>query len=267
MAADRVELLRSPIEARWRLQRGASLSIVTRAALPAPMLDLAVGSWHVAVNGAYGNGLPADRRFTVMSLVDASSTGGYADNQGLAHTKLFNRGGAPVGGGRLDVTALNGWSDWDAPGYLEKSAVTNGTVEETSAVNPTDGGELQHNLYWARYQRPGSSGRYPFEATAYGGSRTWERWRQDVLLGPTQPQVYQFDDRTQWGLRAEQSFSAAPGGRAVLATAGVTVQHDNASTRQANTENRVIPARTTTWTRDLTYTSVFVRRSGRWLRA
>jgi outer membrane cobalamin receptor len=125
MAADRIELLRSPIESRYGdFNRGASLSIVTRSGLAAPMLDLAIGSFGTwRVNGAYGNGLPADRRFTLMSLVDANGTGGYADNQGLVHTKLFNRGGLPLGEGRLDLTALNGWSDWDAPGYLEKSAV------------------------------------------------------------------------------------------------------------------------------------------------
>jgi hypothetical protein len=67
---------------------------------------------------------------------------------------------APVGSGDLSFTAQNGWSEWDAPGYLDKALLLTRAVDKRDDVNPTDGGNLQHNLFSVRY-RVGANAKRP----------------------------------------------------------------------------------------------------------
>jgi hypothetical protein len=59
-----------------------------------------------------------------------------------------------------------------------------------------------------------------------------------VLLAPAQPQVRQTDERTTWGLRAEQTWGQFIGGRPLLFTAGVALHRAGAAPRQAHTTLR-----------------------------
>jgi outer membrane receptor protein involved in Fe transport len=236
---DRVELVRGPIEARYGdFNRGGTLNLVVRDGVSQPALAASGGSfgtWNVT--GEYGNLRTAERTVSLYSVVGTQGTGGYADNQDRWHNRLFNRVLVPLPVGDLTLTALNGWSRWNAPGYLDKAAVVGGAVDERAAVNPTDGGRLQHNLLAVRY-RAGAQRARPFEATAHVGTRDWQRWRQDALLGPTQPQVQQVDDRTTWGFRADQTWGQFVGARPLLVSLGAAVHRADAATRQARTELR-----------------------------
>ena len=233
---DRVELVRGPIETRYGdFNRGGTLNLVTRNGAARPSVTAsagAYGSWNAG--GEIGNYAAGTKRVSVYSNLGSQGSDGYADNQGLWHTRLFNRIMVPVGSGDLSFTAQNGWSEWDSPGYLDKAALLSDAADDRDAVNPTDGGELQHNLYSLRY-RVGASAARPLEATFYVGARDWTRWRQDVLLGPTQAQVRQTDDRTTWGYRVEQSWGGLLADRPVLFTVGSALQRADAATQQART--------------------------------
>ena len=236
---ERVELVRGPVEARFGdFNRGATLNFVTRDGVANPLVSLAggqYGTWNVT--GVAGNYAPGARRPSFYTQAGTQGTGGYADNQDLWHNRLFNRVIVPMPVGDLTFTAQNGWSEWDAPGYLDRAAVESGAVGRQSAVNPTDGGRLQHNLYALRY-RAGAASSRPFEATFHVGARDFLRFRHDVLLGPTQPQVRQTDDRVTWGYRVEQTWGHVLRGMPLLFTAGTSLQRADAETRQARTLNR-----------------------------
>ena len=233
---ERVELVRGPIETRYGdFNRGGTLNIVTRDGVARPAVTASggsYGSW--SVEGEFGNYRTGTRAISIYSNFGSQGSGGYADNQDLWHNRLFNRVVVPMKQGDVSFTALNGWTDWNAPGYLDKAAVIAGTADERDAVNPTDGGELQHNLYSARYRVGAAAGR-PFEATVYVGNRDWTRWRHDVLLGATQTQVRQTDDRTSWGYRVEQTWGGLLGGRPLLLAVGSALQRADAATKQART--------------------------------
>lgn len=240
---DRVELVRGPIESRYGdFNRGGTLNVVTRDGVQRPSLTASggsYGSW--SAEGEYGNYSPGARRISVYSNLGTQGSAGYAENQSLWHNRLFNRVMVPVGPGDLSVTTQNGWTEWDAPGYLDKADLMSEAVDARDDVNPTDGGDLQHNLYAARYRVGASAGR-PFEATVYVGNRDWTRWRQDVLLGPTQTQVQQTDDRTTWGYRIEQTWGRVLAGRPLLLAAGSALRRADASTQQARTVLRDLVA-------------------------
>lgn len=233
---DRVELVRGPIETRYGdFNRGGTLNIVTRDGIASPSVSASggsYGSWNV--EGEYGNYDTGRRRVSFYSTAGTQGTGGYADNQNLWHNRIFNRVLVPVGRGDLSFTSQNGWTEWDAPGYLDKAAVKSGAVDARDDVNPTDGGNLQHNLFSARYRVGAAAGR-PFEATVYVGARDWRRWRHDVLIGPTTAQVRQTDDRTTWGYRVEQTWGRYVGNRPLLFSVGSALQRADASTVQART--------------------------------
>jgi outer membrane receptor protein involved in Fe transport len=227
--------VRGPIETRYGdFNRGGTLNVVTRNGVARPSITASGGShgsW--SADGEYGN-YSGERRVSVYSNLGTQGTRGYAENQGLWHNRFFNRVIVPVGRGDLSFTAQNGWSEWDSPGYLDKAALLTGAVDERDDVNPTDGGELQHNLYSARYRVGANAGR-PLEGTFYVSARDWTRWRQDVLLGPTQAQVRQTDDRTTWGYRIEQTWGRVFGTGPLLVTVGSALQRADASTQQART--------------------------------
>jgi outer membrane receptor protein involved in Fe transport len=236
---ERVELVRGPIEARYGdFNRGGTLNVVTRDGVSRPSITASGGSYAAwNASGEYGNYRAGSGRPAIYSHASTQGTGGYADNQELWHHRLFNRLLVPLRRGDLTFTALNGWSEWGAPGYLDRAAVQRGEVGARHAVNPTDGGRIQHNLFSLRY-RAGAGVSRPLEATFYAGSRDWNRWRQDVLLGPTQPQVRQTDERTSWGYRVEQTWGQFVGRRPLLFTVGTALHRADAETGQARTVRR-----------------------------
>jgi outer membrane receptor protein involved in Fe transport len=237
-ALERVELVRGPIDARYgEFNRGGTLNFVTRDGVARSSVVVGggtYGSWNLA--GDYGN-FRSPGRGSVYSHADGGGSQGSADNQDQWRSHLFNRAVIPLRRGDLSFTAQNGWSRWNAPGYLAKTDVVAGLAKESDAANPTDGGRLQHNLYAVRY-RVGASAARPFEATLFLANRSWTRWRHDVLLGPAQPQVRQTDSRVTWGYRVEQTWGHFVGARPLLFTAGTTRERIDAETKQARTLRR-----------------------------
>ena len=241
----RVELVRGPLDARYGdFHRGGSVNFVTRDGVARPSLTLVGGSFGTARGAlSYGNYRPGEARLSIYSNVEGYHAGGYADNQQVEHFKTFNKLHRPAGAGDLTLTLQGYWANWDAPSYLDRDLVLSGAIDEKAAVNPTDGGE-QHNQLGALRYRRGVDGLDPFAATVYVVSREWTRYRSDFLLGPTQLQTHQFDDRTSYGARVEKNFGRALFGRPSRFLVGAAGQRDDAQTAQDATRERVVVTHT-----------------------
>ena len=238
-AVERIELVRGPLDARYGdFNRGASVNFVTRDGVDRPSISIGTGSFgSLRLAGTYGNGAASAGRPSVYTSFDASTTGGYADNQGLKSFRTFHKVRVPFGRSDLSLALLTFWSRWDAPSYLSLNALNAGTTAVTAAVNPTDGGNQDNELVYARYRHLGGT---PNElaVTGYVGHMTWQRYRSDFLISPTQTQVHQVDQRTRLGYRAEKAFGGLLATRRSQFVVGSTLHHDDAATQQDNTVRR-----------------------------
>lgn len=240
-AIERVELVRGPMEARFGdFDRGASVNDVIREGIAHPSVSISGGSYgerRAAVT--YGNADPGVRKTTFLINADAGSNDGYSENQKIDHVRLFGKVVVPIGESDLSFSALRYTSDWDAPSYLDLDLIRRGEIDDQEAVNPTDGGELEQTLLWAKF-RHGAGGSSPLTFLVYGGKRDWLRYRSDFLISPTTTQVRQADQRTTIGYRLEKSLGLDLGGRPLLILVGTTLQRDDAGTKQDQTVNRAI---------------------------
>ena len=238
---DRIELIRGPLDARYGdFNRGASVNYVTKDAVVRPSLALTVGSfesWRTA--GTYGWARPGGHGLSFYSTIDGHRTGGYSDAQELKHFKSFHKLRIPFGTSDLSVTASTFWSEWDAPSYLDLAQLKSGAISDKDAVNPTDGGNQNTQLFSARY-RHGASTPNEFSATVYARHLDWRRFRSDFLISPTQTQVRQLDSRVTLGYRVEKNVGHTLFGRRSMFLAGTTLHRDDADTSLANTLNREV---------------------------
>ena len=233
---DRVELVRGPIETRCDsdFNRGGTLNLVTRNGVARPSVTAsagAYGSWNAG--GEIGNYAADARRVSVYSNLGTQGSAGMrtirVSGTTVSSTASWCLSAAATCRSPLRMVGRSGTRrDTSTKPRCSQMLPT------TATVNPTDGGALQHNLYSLRY-RVGASAARPLEATFYVGARDWTRWRQDVLLGPTQAQVRQTDDRTTWGYRVEQSWGGLLADRPLLFTVGSALQRADAATPQART--------------------------------
>ncbi len=234
-----VELVRGPLDARYGdFHRGASVNFVTRDGIPRPELSVAAGSYgSFRAGGTFGNYLP-DRKVSVFLSAEGQTTNGYADNQQVKYFKGLGKVYAPFGRSDLTFTAQGYWADWEAPSYLDLALLKGGNLDDKAAVNLTDGGDQDNQLLYVRYRR--DPGPHQLAVTVHGGHRKWRRWRSDFLLGPTQLQTAQLDDRTLWGFRAEKTFGHNLFGRPSMFLVGTALQRDDAETRIDATRERTV---------------------------
>ena len=236
---DRIELIRGPLDARYGdFNRGASVNYVTKDAVvrPSAMLNVGTfGSWRGA--GTFGWAPSGGQGPSFYSTIDGHRTGGYADQQGLEHFKSFHKVRIPFGANDLSFTASTFWSEWEAPSYIDLALLESGAIDDEDAVNPTDGGDQNSQLFSARY-RHGAESPDELSATFYARRLDWQRFRSDFLISPTQTQVQQTDERWTLGYRVEKNVGHKLFGRPSMFVAGTTLHRDDANTRIANTLNR-----------------------------
>jgi outer membrane receptor protein involved in Fe transport len=256
---DRIELVRGPLDARYGdFNRGASINFVTRETVARPSLTLSggsFGSWQAA--GTYGRS-GGEGRPSFYTTFDGHRTGGYSDNQGLKHVKTFHKLRLPFGKHDLAFVGSTFWTEWDAPSYIDASLLRNGTIGDKDAVNPTDGGGQNSQLFYVRY-RHGANTPGELAATAYVRRSEWRRFRSDFLISPTQTQVRQLDDRVTFGYRAEKFVGHTLFGRPSMFVVGTTLHRDDAETRQASTLNREVARLTDDVPELLTSVGVFAQ--------
>lgn len=232
---ERIELIRGPFDIRYGdFHRGGSVNFVTRDGVAHPSVSLAAGSWgELRALATYGNHDPENRKVSLFANVDLRNSDGYNDNQNVEYFRTYNKLWIPLGeASDLSIAGLYFDSRWDAPSYLDRNLVRSGAVDDQDAVNPTDGGDVQHGLLYARLRMGTES---PLTATVYAASRDWTRFRSDFLISPTTTQVRQIDERGIWGYRVEKSFGFSLAGTPAVFLVGTTLQQDDAETKQDRT--------------------------------
>jgi outer membrane receptor protein involved in Fe transport len=232
---ERVELIRGPFDIRYGdFHRGGSVNFVTREGVAHPSVALSTGSFgELRGLATYGNYDPDVRKVSVFANVDLRNTDGYSDNQNIEYFRTYDKVLIPLGeNSDLSVAGLYFDSQWDAPSYLDRDLVRSGQLDDQDAVNPTDGGDLQHGLLYTRL-RVGAD--HPLTATLYGAVRDWTRFRSDFLISPQTTQVRQIDSRTIWGYRVEKTFGFSLAGSPGVLFFGTTLQRDDAETQQDRT--------------------------------
>ena len=240
-SVDRIELIRGPLDARYGdFNRGASINYVSKDIIARPSLALNIGSfgaWRAA--GTYGWSPSGANGPSFYSSVDGHRIGGYSDRQGLEHFKSFSKFSLPFGTNDIAVTAATFWSEWEAPSYIDRALLENGTLDDQQAVSQTDGGGQNSELFSVRYRRAPATPN-ELSATFYARRLDWQRFRSDFLISPTQTQVHQTDKRWTYGYRVEKSIGHRLFGRPSMFVAGTTLQRDDADTRIANTLDRTL---------------------------
>ena len=235
----RLELIRGPLDARYGdFNRGASVNYVTKDVVARPSVALNLGTfgtWRAA--GTYGWSQAGGRGMSFYSTVDGHHTDGYSDEQALGHVKSFHKLRIPFGSSDLSFTASTFWSKWDAPSYIDLALLKSGAIDDKDAVNPTDGGNQNSQLFSVRYRHAAGTPN-ELSATGYVRHLDWRRFRSDFLISPTQTQVRQLDDRITLGYRVEKNVGHTLFGRQSMFVAGTTLHRDDAETSIANTRNR-----------------------------
>lgn len=234
-AIERVELIRGPFNARYGdFHRGGSLSFVTKQRISHPSVDLSVGSFGTTRAAfTYGRD-PGDSGLPFFTTLDGYRTESYSDNSDLYRVNSYSKLLIPHGQNSLSLAATIFTSEWDAPSYLDLALIKSGAISDKSIINPTDGGNLDSQMFYAMYRgNGGTSGEW--SATVHGYHREWDRWRHDQLISPATLQLHQNDKRLTIGTRIEKNFGAPLMGRPSLLLAGVAVQRDDAQTQQERT--------------------------------
>jgi len=241
-AIERIELIRGPFNARYGdFHRGGSLNFVTKPRISRSSLDVAGGSFGTArttltygrdPDSDSGSGLP------FFTTLDGYRTNSYSDNSDLYRINSYSKLLVPLGRNNLSLVGSFFKSKWDAPSYLDLALIKSGAISDKSFINPTDGGNLDSQLFYTTYGGGGGTSG-DWSATLHGYHRVWDRWRHDQLISPATTQLHQEDERLTIGARIEKNFGAALFGRPSLLLAGVALQRDDAETHQERTLLRV----------------------------
>ncbi len=202
---DRFVLTRGPFDVRVGAHAlGGSLQITTRDRPPSGAV-LTGGSFDFGRGlGVFTSGSGAVTGY--VSLL-GSTTSGYRDNADLDQINTFNKILFPMAGGTGSVRLQIYSNDYNAPGFIRRDLVENGTLSPRAAVNPTDGGNtgLQNLVF--NYREKSDQ---PFTANAYIVHTDSERFSTRLATVPVSPndprQFLQTDDRVTFGGALEKYF-------------------------------------------------------------
>ena len=238
---DSFELTRGPFDVRAGPFALAGSAHYTTADEPDSGVLAKGGSFGYA-RGAAVFGFDAGEVKGYGSLV-ASTVDGYRDNAGWDQYNTFNKFLFPMLDGTASVRFQLYDSDFESPGFINRTRIQNGTLNEKQARNPTDGGsdEMQNLVF--NYKEKGDQ---PFTANAYVvhndytriSSRAGQPAGPGAITDPTIPvpgntknvQFLTEDDRVTYGGKIEKySRADLPAGMGIDLLVGAGVQVDDAS--------------------------------------
>ena len=131
-------LHRGPFNPRFgNFALGGSVDIVTASTMPTG-LSLAGGTDDYGrLLASYGFGKNDVNGYLTF---EARDTGGYRDNSSLRALNTFDKITFPMAGGTGAFRVSYYHADYDAPGYLDRALVRNGSLDERAVINKDDGG-------------------------------------------------------------------------------------------------------------------------------
>ncbi|MDQ6799669.1 MAG: TonB-dependent receptor plug domain-containing protein [Acidobacteriota bacterium] len=257
---ERVELIRGPFNARYGdFHRGGSLNFVTKTHIARPSVDMAVGSFGtLRTTLTYGRDPGDGSRLPFFTTFEGYRTNSYSHHSDLYRLNSYSKLVIPRGQNDISLSGAFFGSKWDAPSYLDVTQIRSGAISDRGVINPTDGGDLHSQLFYAAYHGNNGSPN-DWSATLYGNHRNWNRWRHDLLISPSTLQLHQFDSRITIGTRVEKNFGASLLGRPSLLLAGFAAQRDDASTQQQRTILRKVATNVDNIDELLTNSAVYVQ--------
>ncbi len=170
-----------------------------------------------------------------------SSTSGYRDNADLDIANVFGKIVFPLAGGTASLRAQVFTDDFGAPGFLNLARVKNGTLDPRTAVNPSDGGNVDMRNLAFNYR---SDGDQPLTATAYVVDSKIDRYSSRFTTDPFNPdgagQALQVDDRLSIGGSVDKYFLRdLPGDMGIGWLVGAGVKHEDVESARFETRRRV----------------------------
>lgn len=190
-----------------------------------------------------GSGIYAFDSGALSGYVSAvgSTTSGYRDNADLDIANLFGKAVFPLAGGTASLRAQIFADDFGAPGFLNRARVENGTLDPRTAVNPTDGGNVDMRNLVFNYR---SDGDQPLTANAYVVDSRIDRYSSRFTTDPFDPdgagQALQVDDRLAVGGSVDKYFLIdLPGDMAAAWLVGAGVKFEDVESERYETRRRV----------------------------
>lgn len=107
-----------------------------------------------------------------FTTLDGYRTESYSDNSDLYRVNSYSKLLIPHGQNSFSLAATIFTSEWDAPSYLDLALIESGAISDKSIINPTDGGNLDSQMFYAAYRgQGGTSGEWsPFTGITASGT-------------------------------------------------------------------------------------------------
>jgi outer membrane receptor protein involved in Fe transport len=175
------------------------------------------------------------------TALESDTTGGYRDNEDAQRINSFSKVTFPMltGVGSLRFQFFS--SNWDSPGYINRSLVQSGALSPTAAVNPTDGGNKTEENGSFNFNQGTADDSFTFNAYVIHDLFRRYRDRDTLPDSPTNPpdQGMQADNRTTTGFNAEKYWEfTLPNSMTADLMVGTGIQFDFVQANEYDTLNR-----------------------------
>lgn len=235
---ERFVLTRGPFDVRAGANAlGGSLQVTTLDKATTGVA-LAAGSFdYQRASGIYA--FNSENLSGYVSLV-GSSTSGYRDNADVDLVNGFGKLVFAAPGGTASLRAQVFSDEFGAPGFLNRALVENGTLNPRTAVNPTDGGNVDMWNIAFNYR---SDGYEPLTVNAYVVDTKLDRFSSRFTTNPFDPagagQALQVDDRLSVGGSVNKYFLRdLPRDMSIGWLVGIGVNSDDVQSERFETRRR-----------------------------
>ena len=174
--------------------------------LPESVVSL-TGGEHRFIRGVVAANVPVEEGDAIVALDGRTFRDPYDLEANLLQLKGFAKRTLPLGDGKLRVSALGYYGEWDSTDQVPRNAVETGRISRLGFLDPDLGGETIRLGLNAEWEGEGTD---PLRLSTYFLYYRLELFSNFTyfLDRPTQgDELEQRDERFAWGARAQKDFS------------------------------------------------------------